>query len=77
MSSEPSLSAPLPFFDRPFTLPPSQTGVISIGPFFALDERPRALKVDVVSEHGSKWVKVKAMSGKGIEDLYEGRGRWA
>eukprot|EP00668_Euglena_longa_P038489 GGOE01049501.1.p1 GENE.GGOE01049501.1~~GGOE01049501.1.p1 ORF type:complete len:422 (-),score=130.12 GGOE01049501.1:116-1345(-) len=53
-----------------------ERGVVGIGQTFTLDGRPRALKVDVVSEFGSKWIKVKAMSGRTIEDLHEGRGRF-
>ena len=52
-----------------------QKGVIGIGQYFPLDGKPRALKIDVVCESGSKWVKVKAMNSKSIEDVYEGRGR--
>ncbi len=56
-------------------LPVVQKGVVGVGQTFPLDGKPRALKVDIVCESGSKWVKVKAMSGKSIEDLHEGRGR--
>lgn len=48
---------------------------MGIGQTFPLDGKPRAVKIDVVCEFGSKWVKVKAMNSKSIEDVYQGRGR--
>jgi len=54
----------------------AETGVLGLGQAFALDGKPRALVVDVVAESGSKWVKVKAMNGRSIEDVHEGRGRY-
>lgn len=70
------LSSNVTLFESIFDVFQRETGVVAIGQPFTLDGKLRALTVDIVSENGCKWVKVKAMSSKSIEDLYEGRGRF-